>query len=99
MHPQQFQKWQRTRAGGSRRFILRNGMCGFGLSWGVVMALLYGFHLIPGGAESAGFDWSWFLIYVPAGLLAGALWGWWMWRHLEQAYRKAQSDRAQNPES
>ncbi len=99
MNPKRFEKWGHTREGGRKRFILLNGMCGFGLCWGVAMALLYGFHLIPGGTEGTGFDGSRFLIYLPAGLAAGALWGWWMWRHMEQAYRKASFGGRERSES
>lgn len=98
MNRRQVERWALTRERGRRRFILLNGMCFFGLSWGFFMSLMLGLGLLgkSGGDRvaqaAAGFRWETFgqglLIYVPAGMIAGALWGLIMWHIGEWQYRR-----------
>ncbi len=81
-------RWERIRADGRLRYVLRYGMLGWGVTTGLVWA---GLMSLIGSAPS-----PW--LYIALGLslfpLAGVLWGMAMWNWMERHWRRQQPQDA-----
>ena len=79
----------RIRRDGKARYVWRNGLLRFWLPLGalaaVLLTLLVPGHRPPllGGAPTLV---GWLFILLPAGAVAGAAWGTWMWRLYERSW-------------
>lgn len=77
------------RARGRRHFIVLRGILGFGLPWSIFMAAGAFFtsaysYRAPYVSQALPRWLGWLLFVLPFGLLAGAGWGWYMWRMFER---------------
>jgi hypothetical protein len=80
---EQMARWETTRQMGRRWFIWRWGVLAFGLPWGIVMALLFGF---AGAASHPPALWIGPVISGLLSPLAGYLFGATMWSRCETQY-------------
>ncbi len=75
-------KWERVRAKGKRRFVIRRGVLGWGLGTGILSSVL----LAVEGAPSFH---PW--LELPVAMLVfaagGYFWGSWMWDILDRQYQ------------
>ena len=67
---------------GRWRFVLLVGVLGWGVPWGLLMAV---FDMLAGD----GFFLKHYLIAGPLGMIGGVVFGLWIWRINERAYAKA----------
>lgn len=75
-------RWEVTRAAGPVRFILRNGVMGWGSSFAGLAPFLA--CLIDGDFANVG---RVYMMTLPVGLVAGAVYGLVMWLMNERRYR------------
>jgi len=82
-------RWSRTRQSGRGLFILRYGLGGWGLFWGVLMSL--GYWLLTERPEP-----GMILLIVPLGLVCGYAFGALTWRWMEDKYLAAHPQEAES---
>jgi len=85
---QQKEKWERTRAKGKRKFIVNNGVIG----WGLPTAFLYTSLMTFLEHRALVFDREFYELLVISVILfpiGGIAFGMWVWGWSERAYNKA----------
>ncbi|PZD97301.1 hypothetical protein DNH61_02805 [Paenibacillus sambharensis] len=91
MKEQQIKKWEKTRAKGLRKFVLFDGVLG----WGIPTAFLYTLIVTFMDRKALVFDGEILerlliaLVLFPIG---GILYGIWVWKWTERNYRKAMGE-------
>ncbi len=91
MKKQQQEKWKKIRARGMRRYILMNGVAG----WGLPLAFLYATISTYADQGSVTFNDAFYRLLIIAVLLfsiGGIIVSIWMWNSSERAYRKASGE-------
>ncbi len=85
---QRLRWWAKTRARGMRRFILVNGVIGWGMTSGTLFSVLIWFFN-PGFNAAA---------CIPVALLVfallGVIWGWISWHAMEREFNASVEHRA-----
>ena len=82
--------WEATRERGMWRFILVNGIIGWGLTTAVLGLFIMSF-VTPGFNTKTNISQA--LIIFPLG---GILWGWLVWRHLEKELKNSKDTGIEN---
>lgn len=84
MREQDRAKWDRPRAEGKRRFVLRRGVVGWGLSSGLLFAMLSEMD----GVQHVHNVWLALPRTILLFLVGGYFWGVSMWSYIERSDRK-----------
>ena len=88
MKKQQMDKWERMRAKGKKKFILQNGVIG----WGLPVAFLYTTLMTLLEHQALVFDREFYRLLIMAVIafpIGGIAFGLWVWEWSERAYKKA----------
>ena len=83
MKNKEINRWEKTREKGRKNFIWRRGVISWGLSTGVIWAIV-----MPLINRDSGFLVYFFpaIVIFPIG---GYAWGYFMWKYMEKKYQQA----------
>ncbi|QSO47369.1 hypothetical protein [Alicyclobacillus mengziensis] len=84
MNKKQMERWEKVRARGKKRFILRYGVFGWGLSSGILFGILM---MLEGSENITPVNW---ILNILLFMIFGYVWGLLMWSWTERKYQREQ---------